>query len=155
MILATHSLTGAVIGKYVNDSWLVILLSIVIHFLMDNLRHGEYEESFDSQAAFKNTWWKAALDLAAALLFIALFINFEKLTVLKIRNVLIGSFFSMFPDLLTFLYWKFRLKFLLPIYRFHSWAHRYPRFSKEREWNLRNAVNDIAISVIAIIILLI
>jgi hypothetical protein len=153
MILTTHALTGAVIGKNIGSPWLIIIVSLAVHFLMDTLRHGEYVESFDSKAAFKNTWWKFTLDLVAAFALIALFINFKKLTSLEIRNILTGSFFSMFPDLLTLLYWKFRLNFLLPLYKFHTWVHRYPGFSKEREWNLKNATNDILISIIALVLL--
>lgn len=155
MILTTHALTGAVIGKNIENPWIIIVVSLVVHFLMDTLRHGEYVESFDSKVAFKNTWWKVTLDLSSVLICIALIINFEKLTSLEIRNILIGIFFSMFPDLLTLIYWKFRLKILFPIYQFHSWVHRYPRFSKERIWNIKNEANDIIISLIAILLLLI
>ena len=151
MILTTHALTGAVLGKNISNLWVLIPTSLVIHFAMDHLRHGEYVDVFDSKMAFNNTWWKVCLDISATLVFLVLFITFNKLDALQIRNVMLGSFFSAFPDLITVIYWKFRFKFLEPIYKFHIWCHKYPRGAKERIWNFRNGINDIAVSAIAII----
>ena len=154
MILATHALTGAVLGRFISNPWILIPVAIASHFALDNLRHGEYVESFDSRTAFRNTWWKIALDIsiAGALLGLVFYFKFPGLTVG--RNMLLGGFFSTLPDLLTVLFWKFRWSWLSPIYNFHAGImHRYPRFSPEREWNLRNAWNDIAISALSILIL--
>ena len=71
------------------------------------------------------------------------------------ENMLLGAFFSMFPDFLTLLYWKGGLKFLKKPFDFHAWVHPYPPFAPEREWNLKNALNDIIISILAIILLII
>jgi len=151
MILTTHALTGAVLGKNINNLWILIPVSIVLHFLMDHLRHGEYVEAFDSKTAFGNTWWKVCLDISVSAIMLLSFIHFDKLNPLQIRNVLIGSFFSAFPDLTTVIYWKFRLKFLAPVYKFHTWCHKYPQGAKERVWNFRNGTNDLAVSALAII----
>lgn len=154
MILTTHALTGAVIGKNVNNPWVIIVLSLAIHFVMDSFRHGEY---FDDRAATaKNTWWKISLDLATVFFVIFAFIYFKNLNYLQIKNVFLGTFFSLLPDFMTLLYWTFRWNFLKKIKSFHSWAHRYsrfPKYSPERQWKLRNASNDILISLIAIILL--
>ncbi len=48
MILATHALTGAVIGKNIDSIPLIILASLAIHYAMDGFRHGEY---FDDRAS--------------------------------------------------------------------------------------------------------
>ncbi len=42
MILTTHTLTGAVVGKCVNNTWLIMILSVILHFILDTFRHGEY-----------------------------------------------------------------------------------------------------------------
>ena len=121
---------------------------------MDSLRHGEY---FDSRTAtFKNAVWKIILDLFIGGLIIFGFILYVKPDFLTTRNILLGSFFSMFPDFLTLLFWNFNWKFLKKIKDFHSFCHRYsrfPKFSPERQWTLRNATNDIIISFLATIII--
>jgi hypothetical protein len=154
MILATHALTGAVIGKNIENPFIIIALSLIIHFIMDGLRHGEY---FDSRiATIKTTWWKVTLDLLSGIFIIFFAIYFQKTDMLKAGNILLGAFFSMFPDLLTVLYWKFHSPFLGKIKKFHSLSHRYdrfPKYSPERIWTLRNAVNDILISLSATILL--
>ncbi|MDQ1284428.1 MAG: hypothetical protein QG620_776 [Patescibacteria group bacterium] len=155
MILATHALTGAVIGKNITNVPLIILTSLSIHFLMDSFRHGEY---FDSRVAkIKNTWWKVALDLLIGLSLIILLVYFKTPSPIETERMFIGAFFSLLPDSLTLMYWAFRENILLAkIKSFHSWAHhysRFPKYSPERQWNLRNASNDIFISAFAILIL--
>jgi hypothetical protein len=151
MILATHALTGAVIGKNLNNPGLIIILSLIVHFLMDALRHGEY---FDSRTAnIRNTAWKVVLDLSAAFLAVSMFIYFKNPDIGTICNMFLGMFVSMIPDGLTLLNWKYPdIKILSKIKRVHEWAHyytRFPKFSPERKWTFRNALNDISISAIA------
>lgn len=153
MILTTHALVGAVIGKNLNNPWLIVALVIPLHYLMDHIRHGEYVESFNKKITIKNTFWRVTLDIIIGLGVIIGIIYFHNFNAEKIFLILLGAFFSMFPDLLTFLYWKFNFKSLEKLYQFHSWVHRYPPGAKERIWNLRNAVNDIWISIAAAIIL--
>lgn len=154
MILTTHALVGAVIGKNIQDPWLIITLSLIFHFALDSLRHGEY---FDSRiATIKDTAWKVILDLSISGTIILIFLFFFSSNFHTTRNVLMGSFFSMFPDLLTVLFWKFRWNILGKIKKIHELAHRYsrfPAFSPERQWTLRNATNDILISAITILAL--
>jgi hypothetical protein len=65
-----------------------------------------------------------------------------------------GAVISMFPDLLTVLYWKMNFKFLGKIYQFHQFVHkRFPDGAPERQWTLRNSRNDILFSLIAILAL--
>jgi hypothetical protein len=156
MILATHALTGAVIGKNISNPAIVIAVSLAVHFLMDSLRHGEY---FDSRiAGIKDTWLRVFIDITIGFSLIAgaVFFQIDNLEYRTIFNIVLGVFFSMLPDGLTLLFWKFNWRWLAKIKDFHSWAHRYgcyPRFSPERQWTLRNALNDILISTIAIILL--
>jgi hypothetical protein len=153
MILVTHELVGAAIGEKINNPWLIIIFSLAMHFVLDTFRHGEYVESFDKKATFKNTWWKVALDFFIGIFIVSLLIYFNRFDMLQIKYILLGVFASIFPDSLTFLYWKFHSPYLKKIYDFHSWCHKYPHGAPERAWNLRNAANDIIISLIAILIL--
>ena len=149
MILTTHALAGAVIGKNISNVWLVIILSFLSHFILDRFRHGEYL----NQKKFGGALWKTTIDLAIGLSIIVGFSYFSNFSHSEIRNIFSGSFFSMLPDALTLVYWKSKIKVLIPLYKFHTWIHRYPLDSPERQWNFRNAINDIIISLIAIIVL--
>jgi hypothetical protein len=153
MILATHALTGAVIGKNVADPWMIVLFALAVHFTMDSFRHGEYVESFDSNTTVKDTWWKILLDLSLAGSILIFWIWSQEIGLPTFQNVALGIFFSLLPDGLTVLFWKFKLSWLAPVYRFHDFVHRSTHFSQERAWTLRNARNDIFISALAIIIL--
>lgn len=154
MVLTTHALAGAVIGKYVDSPWIIIILSLIFHYLMDAIRHGEYVEKFDSKVAFKNTWLKVSLDFFLGLSIIFSVIYFNNLDKNTIRNIFLGSFFSVLPDGLTFIYWKFRWKVFEKLYKFHAWCHRLPRTSPEREWEFRNEIYEIILALIAIAILI-
>lgn len=128
---------------------------MIIHYLMDGLRHGEY---FDSRVAkVRDAWWKVALDILTPIIVILIFIYVRNPKETQLFNILLGVFFSMLPDGLTLLHWKYpKNKILARIKKFHEIFHNYkkwPKFSSERQWNLRNATNDILISIIAIILL--
>lgn len=155
MILATHALAGAVIGKNIDSIPLIILASLAIHYAMDGFRHGEYFD--DRIAKVKDTWWKVALDLLVGSSIIFLFFYFKNSSYKEMENILIGSFFSILPDFITLMHWTFRNnKILAKIKTFHSWAHRYsrfPKYSKERQWTIGNARNDILFSILTIILL--
>lgn len=149
MILTTHILTGAVIGKNLENPWVIVAASVALHFLLDTFRHGEY---LNQQSKWKD-FWKVAVDLVIGFSTLFIIIYFSDFTQMKISAILLGSFFSIFPDFLTLLNWKLGVKFLTKYYAFHGWLHKYPRFSKERDFNLRNARNDILLSLLAALLL--
>jgi len=149
MILATHALIGAAIGKNINAPLVIIPLSLAVHYALDSLRHGEY---LDKTSTFRNTWWKIALDFSSGISIIVLCISLKNFDLPKIRNIFIGSLSSMFPDFLTLLFWIYPAGFLKKLHSFHEWIHRY-FFAGELRWNLKNARNDILISFLAIVLL--
>ncbi|EKE18473.1 MAG: hypothetical protein ACD_9C00324G0002 [uncultured bacterium] len=152
MILTTHALVGAAVGKYISNPIVLTAILIPLHYTLDIFRHGEY---LGKKSTFKNTWWKVALDLFAGLFIIILATSFQDSNKAVFISILTGAFISMLPDLLTVLYWKLNFKFLEKIYRFHQFVHcRFKDGCPERAWTLRNAVNDIVFSSIAIILLL-
>ena len=155
MILTTHALAGAVIGKNIDNIPLIILTSLVVHYAMDSFRHGEYFD--DRVAKAKDTWWKVALDLLVGFLAILLFFYFKNPDYKEMERILIGSFFSILPDFITLMHWTFRRNGILAkIKAFHSWVHHYskfPKYSKERQWTIRNARNDILFSDLTIALL--
>jgi len=151
MILTTHALVGAALGKHVSNPWLIALIAIPLHYILDHFRHGEY---LNRQSTFKNTWWKVALDLIMGFSIVFGYILFSHPAPFAIRNILLGAFISMFPDLLTVLYWKLDFKFLKIPFDFHERVHPYPKGDKRYDWNLRNTRNDTLLSILAIILLI-
>lgn len=123
---------------------------------MDSFRHGEYFD--DRVATVKNTWWKIALDISIGLLLIFSYLFWKDISPKELFSILLGAFTSMFPDFLTVIYWKFGGKILGKIKSFHAFAHRYkkfPKYSPERQWTLRNVANDIIFSALALFLLFI
>lgn len=158
MILTTHALVGAALGKNIDSLWLLIPAALALHYAMDGLRHGEY---FDIRfASFREKFSKISLDIFSAASIVFLLAYFFAADARTAQNILIGSFFSLLPDGLTFLLWTFfpRSKILKKIKLFHEWAHRYqkfPKYSPERQWTWQNARNDILTSATASTIFLI
>lgn len=154
MMLTTHILTGAVVGKNTGNIWLIAIFSIILHFILDHFRHGEYWNNGSKM----NECWKGFLDLFFGFSVLILIIYCSDFSSAKIKDILTAIFFSLVPDVLTVLCLKAKVDFkgiLKKIFQFHTWVHRYPPFSKERAWNLRNALNDIIFSLAAIILLII
>lgn len=149
MILTTHALTGAVIGKYAGNPFLVIPLTFISHFLLDSFRHGEY---IDIEKGRK-IWIRIGLDIAFGMSIVFLYLSLQEFNLKIVLNVLLGSFFGSLPDLLTFLYFKFNFKFAKVFVDFGSKIHPYPMGAPETLWNFRNAVNDILFSLIATFLL--
>ena len=152
MILTTHILAGALIGREINNPYAVAGLAVAMHFVLDLLPHGDY---LDKKSKLRE-FWKVAVDLTVGLGTVyAIFFIRDPISnnALYIKNIAIGIFFSLLPDGTTFLYWKMGMKFLKPIKIFHEKLHRYPEFSPESEFRLKNNLFDILISLIAIITL--
>jgi len=150
MLLATHALVGAALGKNIGSPWLIAALAIPLHFFLDHFRHGEY---LDRNSKIKDTWWKTAIDLLAGLMIVAACIFFFQPSAAIVQSMSIGIFFSILPDFSTLLYCKFNFTFLKKVREFHAYCHKYPSFSKEREFNIRNGANDILFSIVAIVLL--
>lgn len=151
MILTTHALVGAAVGKYVSDPVAQIAILIPLHYALDVFRHGEY---LNKNSIFRSTAWKVALDLFCGGAIILTIADFTHASQPILLSMISGAIISMFPDLLTVLYWKLNFKFLKKIYQFHQFVHcRFPDGAPQREWTARNAVNDILFSIIAILFL--
>lgn len=151
MILATHALIGAAIGKNIDNPWLVIVLAFASHFLLDSFRHGEYIDIAKEKG--KKIWIRIGLDIAFGMSIVFLYLSLSGFDSKIVFNTLLGSFFSALPDLFTLLYLKFRLQLFKIFVDFGEKVHPYPMGAPETLWNFRNAANDILFSLIAIIAL--
>jgi len=150
MILTTHALVGAVLGKNISNPWLLAAIAIPLHFAMDHFRHGEY---LNRNSKLRHTWWKTALDLLGGIVIVSIVAHFQHFTSATLQSMALGMFFSVLPDFTTLLYWEFHWIIFKDIHDFHAWCHKYPPFAKERKWTLRNGVNDILFSAVAILLL--
>lgn len=153
MILTTHALVGAAIGKSIDNPVLIVAISLPVHFLLDSIHHGEY---LDKKSTLKKSYWRVVLDFFIGVSIVVAYIllappgdSREKM------NIIIGSATSMFPDFLTFLYLVFPAGILKKIHSFHEWVHTLnPLFEVDIKWSLKNARNDILISLAALALLL-
>lgn len=153
MILTTHILAGALLGREIKNPYEIAGLAVAAHFALDLLPHGDYLNKKSKLREF----WKVAIDLSVGLGTVyAIFFLRDPISnnALYIRNIAIGIFFSLLPDGTTFLYWKMGINFLKPIKRFHEKLHRYSDASPKSEFRFKNNLWDILISLFAIIILL-
>jgi hypothetical protein len=151
MILTTHILSGAAIGANVKSPYLVVIFSIVLHFLLDLLPHGDYLNKKSRLREF----WKVAVDLIISFSLIFGIIAFKNISdVPTLKNIFIGIFFSILPDGTTFLYIWMKMKFLKPVKDFHEGLHYFENGSPRREFHLKNNLWDIAITVSSIFFLM-
>jgi len=151
MILTTHALVGAVIGKYSDNMAIIALASVILHYAMDILKHGDYYE--EKRSLFQG-FSKEFLDLSIAGILILSIIYLNKSTATEIYYMLWGISWSLLPDFLTLIYDKFNLNFLAPTYKLNRWVHDLFYTDAERVWTFKNLTNDFIISGAAIILLL-
>jgi hypothetical protein len=149
MILTTHALIGAAIGKNIDNPWLIILLAFSTHFFFDSFRHGEYIAKLEA----KKDWAKVFIDIIFGMSVVCLSLFWSGSNEKIIFNTLLGSFFGALPDLFIVLYQKFNFRLVKIFVDLGTWVHPYAPGSPETLWTLRNAVNDIIFSLIAIFLL--
>ncbi len=109
MLLIIHLLVGAVIGKYVNNLGLIILLALASHYILDIIPHYKMtplprylKEGFNG-TTFKGLLVRAVEPVFGLILFgIVVYLNKEKAV-----PMLTAGFFAFFPDLINFIGWKY------------------------------------------------
>jgi hypothetical protein len=149
MILTTHILAGAVLGREINNPYAVAGLAVAMHFALDTLPHGDY---LNKESSFWE-FWKVAIDLVVGLGIVSAILFFRDPIPKNDLSIAIGIFFSLLPDGMTLLY-MMGMKFLKPIKKFHEKLHRYPESSPKHKFRLKNNLFDILVSFTAIIALL-
>ncbi len=152
MILTTHALAGAVIGKNIDNLTLIAVISVATHYAMDILKHGDYYE--EKRSLFQG-FKKEVIDLSIAALLIIFIIYFDKSGKQEIFRMLWGIGWSLLPDLTTLIYDKFNIRPVLgKLYKFNYWIHHLFYTDSDRQWTPKNLINDLIISFLAIIALL-
>jgi len=143
MLLTPHLLIGAAIGLKTHNFWLVIPISIFSHFLLDLIPHSHYDINNMKQANNKlKEFAKVILDVAFGVLLCGLLIWRSKFLIYAVA----GMAASVFPDLITFIYWQTKTPLLKKFNDFHP-KGLHP---KKDPPLLKGLVSQVIISLIAI-----
>jgi len=130
MILTVHALVGAAIGSKIHNLWIVSIVSIIIHFLLDRLPHRDY----GPDKKWKNLSRGRLLFFGSQIFIdflIAVSLTYWIIVFLPSsgRYILVGVFFSLLPDGFILLYhfneifFKKQIKILKKYYLFHYANH--------------------------------
>lgn len=134
MILTPHILTATVIASQTQNVWLVSILSIASHYLLDALPHYEYNIKILKNDGLTETSLSGKRDSkiksrARIKVYADFLIGITVSSILAYRNdffnlILPAIFFSMLPDGLLYLYWRYpRNSLLAKLRQFHRLIH--------------------------------
>lgn len=135
MILATHAIAGAAVGRLTNNPLLAFIFGVISHFILDAIPHWQYKlnskiESEDIMAEdmplnkkFVGDIAKIGVDFFGGV-FISLLAfhgwsGFASPPTLLIAGIAGG----VLPDALQFVFWKFKREPFTTIHKFHFWIH--------------------------------
>lgn len=139
MILATHAIVGAAVGRFFPENpFLALITGFISHFLIDAIPHWQYplksivkdknnpkdlmREDMVVGEDFIGDLTLITIDLLSGLV-LALYIFGTKGNLLN-PSVLLGALGGILPDALTFAYFKFRVEPLATIQRLQIFANR-------------------------------
>src|SRR3989344_1714675 len=148
MILASHAVVGAVLGKLVPQHPIAaFFLGFLSHFVFDSIPHWQYslkslsknvagDYEMPSGKKFNTDMLKVGIDILSGLAIVVWFLKplafgdsgLFTLSGVKVfttggLSVLAGAFGGMLPDGLQFLYFKIKREPFLSLQRFHNWIH--------------------------------
>lgn len=136
MIITPHILAGAVVGSRIHNYWLVAILSVAVHFLLDSIPHKEYDtDDLDSNRAGKGMIFdliKVALDFAIG---IGLSIYFGVFAGgYDLNYFLTGMFFGILPDFISYSRILFNFPEPKALTKFHDGLHLFSRKKYMPTW---------------------
>ncbi len=115
MLTIVHFLVGALVGKYLESVWLVIIIAFFSHYALDMIPHHSYS---GPKGCGKNLLSRAYISkipkwrfleplLGIILILILMYFNKDKAVLMYF-----GSLFAFLPDLFSFVAWKHDITFL-------------------------------------------
>ncbi|HNU96627.1 MAG TPA: hypothetical protein PK234_00115 [Candidatus Portnoybacteria bacterium] len=142
MILTPHILVGATIGAKIHNFWLIIILSMVSHFILDKIFHWEYSSNNKFFKKFRETGnlkslfvftGQTLIDAFIGLTIVFVFLKTKNLLLnfTLIKNILIGCFFSVVPDIVLGISLLFRNSDFSQ--KYHTFHNKYLHFEKKLE----------------------
>ena len=132
----THALAGCLIGDYFDSLTIVVIVSLISHFLLDMLPHwdGPFDKSFFEKTGKIKMHYSLifieAADFLITLFMISYFI--AKSIFLSKTLILVGAAVSLSPDLIKVLYFTpiKRTRLFMRYLKFHS------RLQNEVSWKI-------------------
>ncbi|MDD4994961.1 MAG: hypothetical protein PHW53_00600 [Patescibacteria group bacterium] len=124
MLIVTHAITGAVVGQLVKNSYISFLASLVLHFLMDIIPHGDTEECRhyrETNRVSKKLFYQLAFDIIIMTALAAYLLIF------KIQGywwpTLAGILGGILPDMIVAFHEYKPNRITAPIHWIHFWCH--------------------------------
>jgi hypothetical protein len=142
MTLATHAVTGALIGAIGSENLAFSASAgFISHFLFDTIPHWDYKlgaTQEDTANPLNNNMkvggkqfyidlLKIGLDFSIGMTIVIILVASKPNQV--ILGALIGALCAVIPDPLQFVYWKLRPRFMTPLQRFHTYMHAKTRLN--------------------------
>jgi hypothetical protein len=113
MLTTVHLLAGALIGKYFKSVWVIILLAILSHYILDFIPHFSHRgplackrDVLGDKCMKKVLLWGIEPVLGIILTLFLIYLNKERAPLM-----VLGAFFAWFPDLLSFISWELSYKY--------------------------------------------
>jgi hypothetical protein len=148
MILLVHLLFGALIGLYIKNPILAVILAFLSHYFLDFIPHNEYSISRVRSKSWKEACLdllKIILDFSIGFLFILLLLNGRPI-------IFFTAFFSILPDGFSVLSMLFPNKLFDLHNKFHRKKIHYFKYKKiSNFWRIFNQTIIVVISIFALI----
>lgn len=137
MIISSHFIAGAAVGKLTGNPILAVVIGFIFHFIMDLVPHWNYGYKHLQKA---KTLLLVLLDpLLVFVIFLAIGLARGYDTATWI-NTFIGGFACVLPDLIEFIIRVFKIKPLVFFLKFHRAVHWFDK-SPEDIWESGEELN--------------
>jgi hypothetical protein len=161
MTLATHAVTGALIGAIGSENLAFAAgAGFLSHFLFDTIPHWDYslggiqEDKKNPLNTNMNVAGrrflidlsKIGFDFGLGMIIVALLVLYMPQRV--IFGAFIGALCAVIPDPLQFVYWKLRPRLMKPLQTFHVYMHAATRLNDKPLLGITSQAVIIAITII-------
>lgn len=168
MYLTTHASVGILISQSIDRPLYVFLLSVLSHFLLDFIPHGDEHMGEWVRRRKKNAFYFAILDVGLLALMVTFLYSTSSLPQMALISA--GIIGAVLPDLLSNVFpvihhytnWFFLVRYIhrtidrlqfKHLWRLHDWFHTLSHNTTNRELTFTQGIAmQIAITVIAVVV---
>jgi hypothetical protein len=143
MVAVVHALLGAVIGIIITSGPAVVIVAFFSHYLLDRLPHIDPATFSSKRVHYSWTEFISIISDAVLTVIIGIifFVSHERWA-----NILLGTIFSMLPDLLI-PFEKYAL--LTPLRRFHNLSHWNAQQAQHWSWYIAGLTMPLMIGAVS------
>lgn len=128
MLATPHLLAGAVLGKYIGNTWIVIVLAFAFHWVLDAIPHYKMVKINSLAKGSKEKFRKRELLFKSIEPLVGIALTLYFVISAHSINMFLGAFFCWLPDFFVFLNWKSEGKhFKFLAHKNDKW-HRHTKF---------------------------